>query len=119
MIIPVSKLVESAKAHCHCIDPVSAKIFYDQYENAIILDVREPGEVAESKLNDSTNIPRGVLEMKIEKTCPDSDTPILLHCAAGGRASLSAHTLEMMGYANVHVIDAKFDAIKSAFDLNG
>ncbi|GJM04167.1 MAG: sulfurtransferase [marine bacterium B5-7] len=117
MIIPVSKLVESAKSHCHCVDPVSAKIFYDQHDNAIIIDVREPGEAEASKLNDSTNIPRGVLEMKIEKSCPEADRPILLHCAAGGRASLSAHTLEMMGYSNVHVINATFDAIKSAFDL--
>tara|TARA_R110000782_G_scaffold196430_6_gene285780 strand:+ start:3177 stop:3536 length:360 start_codon:yes stop_codon:yes gene_type:complete len=117
MIIPVSKLVESAKAHCHCIDPVSAKIFYDQHDDAIIIDVREPGEAEESKLNESTNIPRGVLEMKIEKTCPEADRPILLHCGAGGRASLAAHTLEMMGYSNVHVINEKFDAIKSAFDL--
>lgn len=119
MILPVSKMIESAKAHCHCMDPVSAKIFFDQHDDAMIIDVREPSEAEEAKLNDSTNIPRGLLEMKIEKACPDSDTPILVHCGAGGRASLSAHTLEMMGYSNVHVIDAKFSEIKSAFDLNG
>lgn len=119
MIIPVSKLIESAKSHCHCIDPVAAKMFYDRHDDAVIIDVREPGEAKESKLNDSINIPRGLLEMKIEKNCPNSDTPILLHCGGGGRASLSAHTLEMMGYSNVHVINAKFDEIKPAFDLNG
>jgi len=119
MIIPVSEIVERAKSLCDCMDPVAAKMFYDRHEGAVIIDVREPGEADESKLNDSTNIPRGVLEMKIEKVCPESDQPILLHCGAGGRASLSAHTLEMMGYSNVHVIDAKFDAIKSAFDLSG
>ncbi len=118
MIIPVSELVERAKSYCDCMDPVTAKMFYDRHEVAIIIDVREPGEAEESKLNDSTNIPRGMLEMKIEKTCPEPDKPILLHCVTGGRASLSAHTLEMMGYTNVHVINAKFEEIKAAFDLN-
>ena len=118
MIIPVSKLVERAKSHCDCMDPVAAKMYFDRHEVAVIIDVREPGEAEESRLNESINIPRGVLEMKIENTCPESDKPILLHCAAGGRASLAAHTLEMMGYSNIHVIDANFDAIKSAFDLD-
>lgn len=119
MIIPASELVERAKSHCDCMDPVAAKMYFDRHEGAIIIDVREPGEAAESKLADSSNIPRGLLEMKINDVCPEANTPILLYCAVGGRAALSAHTLEMMGYSNVHVIDAKFDAIKSAFDLNG
>jgi len=96
-------------------DPVSAKLFFDQHENAVILDVREPKEVNEACLIDSTNIPRGLLEMKITDTCPEPDTPILIHCAAGGRASLSAATLQMMGYSNVHVINAKFDEIRHVF----
>jgi rhodanese-related sulfurtransferase len=116
MIIPVSELVEKAKSHCSCMDPVAAKMFYDRHDNAVIIDVREPGECDESKLTDSTNIPRGILEMKITNVCTESDIPILLHCAGGGRASLSAHTLEMMGYTNVHVIDAKYDEIKAVFE---
>jgi rhodanese-related sulfurtransferase len=39
----------------------------------------------------------------------------LIHCAAGGRASLSASALQTMGYSNIHVIDAKFDEIKAVF----
>ncbi len=96
-------------------DPTSAKMFYDRHDNAVIIDVREPDEVIESKLTDSKNIPRGVLEMRINKLCPEAGIPILLHCGAGGRASLSAHTLELMGYANVHVIDATYDEIKATF----
>ena len=53
--------------------------------------------------------------MKITEICDKDDTPILIHCAAGGRASLSAHTLQIMGYSNVHVIDAKYDDIKITF----
>jgi phage shock protein E len=116
MIIPVSELISSAKSQCNCMDPVAAKIFFDRHDDAVIIDVREPKEVEEASLIDSTNIPRGLLEMKITATCPEHDIPILLHCAAGGRASLSASTLQIMGYSNVHIIDAKFDEIKSTFD---
>ena len=115
MIIPVSKLIESAKSQCSCMDQTAAKLFFDRHDNAVIIDVRETKEADESKLIDSTHIPRGLLEMKINEKCEDPDTPILLHCAAGGRASLSAHTLQMMGYTNVHIIDAKYDDIKSTF----
>lgn len=115
MIIPVSELIASAKLHCDCIDQVAAKLFFDRHEDAVIIDVREPKEADESRLTDSINIPRGLLEMKITDVCEDADTPILVHCGTGGRASLSAYTLQIMGYSNVHVIDAKFDEIKLTF----
>lgn len=115
MIIPVSELIASAKSQCNCMEAVTAKLFFDNNETCIIIDVREPKEAEEACLIDSSNIPRGLLEMKITDICPDPDTPILLHCAAGGRASLSAATLQMMGYSNVHVIDAKFDEIRDVF----
>ena len=115
MIIPVSELIAAAKAQCSCLDQLAAKLFFDRHDDAIIIDVREPHEANESSLIDSTNIPRGLLEMKITSICEEHDTPILVHCAAGGRASLSASTLQMMGYSNVHVIDARFDEIKIVF----
>ena len=115
MIIPVSELITSAKSQCDCMDPVAAKLFFDRHDDAVIIDVREPKETEESKLIDSINIPRGLLEMKITDVCDDPETPILVHCGAGGRASLSACTLQTMGYSNVHVIDAKFDEIRTVF----
>ncbi len=115
MIVPVSELIASAKSQCNCMDQLAAKLFYDRHDDAVIIDVREPKEVTESSLIDSTNIPRGLLEMKITNICENHDTPILIHCAAGGRASLSAATLQMMGYSNVHVIDATFEEIRHVF----
>ena len=99
-----------------CKSVTEAKSFYENYEGVIIIDVREPHEVEKSGLTCSVNIPRGLLEMKITEVCETHDIPILIHCAAGGRASLSACTLQMMGYSNVHVIDAPFDEIKATFE---
>lgn len=116
MIIPASDLIAAAKLQCNCLEPVAAKLLFDRHDNAVIIDVREPKEAEESCLIDSTNIPRGLLEMKITSVCEDHGTPIFIHCAAGGRASLSASTLQTMGYSNVHVIDATFDEIRVVFD---
>ena len=115
MIIPVTELVASAKSQCNCMDQVAAKLFFDRHDNAVIIDVREPKEAEESKLTDSINIPRGLLAMKITEVCESPDAPILVHCGTGARASLSAYTLQIMGYSNVHVIDANFEEIKSVF----
>ena len=115
MIIPVSELIASAKSQCNCMNPHAAKKFYENNEGTVIIDVREPHEAEKGKLTDSINIPRGLLEMKVTEHCEQHDIPILIHCAAAGRASLSAYTLQIMGYSNVHVIDANFDDILEVF----
>ncbi len=116
MLVPVSDLIASAKMQSSCKTPNEAKVFFEKHDNVVIIDVREPHEVDKSCLKNSINIPRGLLEMKVTEYCESADTPILLHCAAGGRAALSACTLQMMGYTNVHVIDHKFEEIKATFD---
>ncbi len=116
MLKPVNEFISEAQAQCKCLDVESARIlFFDEADAVVIIDVREPHEAAESKLKHSINIPRGLLEMKITDHCPDHNTTILVHCAAGGRASLAAARLKEMGYTNVHPITAKFDEILGAF----
>jgi len=115
MIKSASDFIAEAQQLCNCVDVISAKQLADTSETVIILDVREPHEAAESKLEISINIPRGLLEMKVQNHCSEPATLILTHCAAGGRASLAAARLHEMGYTNVHAITAKFDDIKKAF----
>ncbi len=115
MIKSASELIAEAKCLCKSLDAESAKVLFDEADSVVIIDVREIHEAAESKLEHSTNISRGVLEMKMPEHCPDPDTTILIHCAAGGRASMAAARLQEMGYTNVHVIAAKFDEIKKTF----
>ena len=115
MIKTASELIAEAQARINCLDVPSAKSLYEESENAVIIDVREADSAAASKLVDSVNISRGLIEMKVPKLCSDPDTLILTHCAGGGRASLAALTLKEMGYTNVHAITAKFEDIKDAF----
>lgn len=113
MIKTAGELIAKAQTMISCLDVSSAKTI-SEGSKGIIIDVREPEDAANSKLKDSINIPRGLIEMKISNLCPEPDTLILLHCAGGGRASLTALTLQEMGYTNVYAITAKFEDIKDA-----
>ena len=113
MIKTAGELIAKAQTMISCLDVSSAKTIFEG-SKGIIIDVREPEDAANSKLKDSINIPRGLIEMKISHLCPEPGALILLHCAGGGRASLSALTLQEMGYTNVHAITAKFEDIKDA-----
>ena len=115
MIKTAGELISEAQTQIDCVDALSAKTLYQNSVNAVIIDVREAQNAEKSKIKDSINISRGLIEMKIAKHCPDSETLILTHCGGGGRASLAALTLQKMGYTNVHAITATFDDIKDAF----
>lgn len=115
MIKTAGELIAEAQTRVKCLDVSSAKILYEESENTLIIDVREADSAVVSKLGDSVNISRGLIEMRVPKLTTDPDTLILTHCGGGGRASLAALTLQEMGYNNVHAITAKFEDIKSVF----
>ena len=114
MIKPAGEFIAEAQVKINCVDISEAKSIYSK-GNAVIIDVREAESANESKLTESINISRGLLEMKMHKHVPDAETVILTHCGGGGRASLAALTLKQMGYQNVHAITAPYDEIKKTF----
>ena len=115
MLKTAANLIAEAQTKINCVSVEQAKSLYKNSDNAIILDVRESGTAEKSKLKDSVNISRGLIEMKVPNLCEDPDTLILTHCGGGGRASLAAATLKEMGYSNVHAITAKYEDIKKEF----
>ena len=115
MLKTAGELIKEAQQHVECVDVATAKKLYDENPGAMIIDVREAENAAESKLTDSINISRGLVEMKLPKECPDAGRLILTHCGGGGRASLAAHSLQQMGYTRVYAITAPYDEIKKIF----
>lgn len=115
MIKTAKELIAEAQTQIDCLDVPAAKALYEKSESTLIIDVREADSAAKSKLEDSVNISRGLIEMQVPKLCTEPATLILTHCAGGGRASLAALTLQQMGYSNVHAITAKYDDIKDVF----
>lgn len=115
MLKTADEMIRAAQLHIECVDAATAKKIYDEYPDAVIIDVRESEQASQSKLADSVNISRGVLEYSVHKQCPDADTVILTHCGGGGRASLAAHSLRQMGYQKVYAITAPYDEVKKVF----
>lgn len=78
-------------------------------DGAVLLDIRDSAELADTgKAVGSIHIPRGSLEFKADPASPtheprlQPDTPIVLHCAAGGRAAMAGKLLLEMGYTKVY-----------------
>ena len=108
MPISVKDMVAVASAAVPNVDPATAQELIAK-GNVLLLDVREPAEVAASGLAEGAiNVPRGLLEFRADPQSPmhdpvfDRDKTILLYCAAGGRAALAGKVLKDMGYMDVH-----------------
>lgn len=116
MLKTAADLIKLAQQEIKCVSAAEAKQIFDNSEDAFIIDVREAQNAAEGKIEQSINISRGLLEMKLPQHCPNADSVILTHCGGGGRASLAALTLQQMGYTQVYAITATYDDIKAVFD---
>ncbi len=80
---------------------------------ALILDVREPGEYAQGHLPNAVNLPRGLLEFKINDHPTfegQQNAEILVYCQVGGRSALAAETMLKLGYQKPRSLTGGFKA---------
>jgi adenylyltransferase/sulfurtransferase len=80
----------------------------------VVLDVREKDEWREGHLEGAVSLPRGFLEIKVESTIPDKNTPVIAYCAGGVRSLLAAKIMREMGYQNVSSMAGGYAAWKNA-----
>jgi selenocysteine lyase/cysteine desulfurase/rhodanese-related sulfurtransferase len=71
-------------------------------EESLLIDIREPDEVASGILPGALCIPRGRLEKLIEGLGLQPGTAICLYCHSGGRSALATEALQSIGYTNIH-----------------
>ncbi len=115
MLKTFNDIVNEAQSIVNCVKPRLAKTLYDKADSPIIVDVRELEKVQLDKLKDSIHFPRGLIEYYMPKEYPNPEQVIFTHCGHGARASLSALSLQNMGYTNVYAIKAEFEDIKKVF----
>ena len=106
-----SDLVAEARAN---IRETSPSAFHASPGDAVVIDVREPAEFETGHIPGSINIPRGVLEFQVDAhpavanvsdpALSHKERPIVLVCRTGGRAALSALSLQRLGFADVRSI---------------
>jgi len=109
--ITASDLVAEARA---LIRETSPSGFHAAPGDALVIDVREPAEFETGHIPGSINIPRGVLEFQVDAhpavanvsdpALSHKERPIVVVCRTGGRAALSALSLQRLGFADVRSI---------------
>lgn len=91
--------------------------------HSILIDVREPDEFQQGRVDRAVNYPRGVLEMKIHQHpavaahCDAQQAltelasrPVYLMCRSGARSALAALSLQQMGFSQVYSVAGGFQA---------
>ena len=73
-----------------------------------LLDVRNPGEVADGAIPGSVHIPLAELVRRHDEV--PSDRPVVVHCASGWRSSVAASALRAHGHDDVSDLRGGYDA---------
>lgn len=80
--------------------PISVDVAMEKMNHgAILIDVRSPGEVANSPVKGAINFPVENIEQHVEEL---SDKDCILFCRSGARSHLATKKLKNLGLLNVH-----------------
>jgi rhodanese-related sulfurtransferase len=89
--------------------------------NVVLVDVREPGELAEQgAIAGAVHAPRGMLEFYADPASPshrselDPAARTIVYCASGGRSALAGDLLGQLGYGDVASLDGGLKAWRAA-----
>ena len=80
----------------------------------VLLDVREPYEVAAASLPQSVTIPMRDVPSRLDEL--PQDTPIAVLCHHGGRSERVAQFLSARGFSDVANVDGGIDAYAKRVD---
>ncbi len=111
------QMVTAAKASIENLSPseVLAEI---ERGDVLVVDIREPAELADGVLPGAVHAPRGMLEFHADAATPyhiegfDPSRRVILYCAAGARSALGARTLQELGYRDVAHLEGGFKVWK-------
>ncbi|HEY3440176.1 MAG TPA: rhodanese-like domain-containing protein [Paludibaculum sp.] len=81
-------------------------------DRLLVLDVREPGEVADAVIENSVRIPLGHLQGREGEL--DKSRLVVVHCKGGYRSSIATSILRRAGFREVANLTGGFDAWKIA-----
>lgn len=84
-----------------------------QTDQASVIDVREPEEIADGSPADALRLGRGYLELRIEQQVPDFDRPLYVMCSGGIRSLFAADSLRQLGYSDVRNVAGGFNRWKN------
>src|SRR5574343_1826293 len=110
MSLTAMDLVSAAKQQIQEIDVAAAQQYLGK---TVFLDVREPQEFAAGHLPGAINLPRGVLELRLEAIPELKDVrhdTVVVYCQTGGRSALATQTLQLLGFTHAVSMAGGFKA---------
>ena len=105
MTTTAAQLVSDARSRVEDLDP--GQVTQEVIRGSLVVDLREPGELADGMIDGAVHAPRGMLEFWADPSSPyhrDEFQPArrtVLYCASGGRSALAAQVLTQLGYLDV------------------
>ena len=90
------------------IDPIELKQRIEKGERPLIVDVREPWEIATASLTGTLNIPMGDIPSRLAELDPDRETIVMCH--HGVRSAQVAMYLARNGFERVLNLAGGIDA---------
>ncbi|WP_170362583.1 MULTISPECIES: rhodanese-like domain-containing protein [Ruegeria] len=123
MPLTVKAMMEAANAVVERVDTDFAQQVMEQ--GGLLLDVRDAVELQQTgRANGAHHIPRSMLEFRADDSLQSHDPelrknrPIVLYCAAGGRAALAGKLLKDMGYEQVYNLGGLPDWINGGGEVS-
>ena len=83
-------------------------------QDALVVDVREQAEYAQSHILNSRLLPLSQIETRIGDIDKFKDKPVIVYCATGNRSSTAAALLRKSGFSNVSNLSGGFAAWQQA-----
>jgi phage shock protein E len=69
--------------------------------NALVIDVRSPGEYASGHLQGAVNLPLDRFAQEIGRVAPDKSVPVMMYCLSGARSGGACRLMQQLGYRQV------------------
>jgi len=95
------------------VDTLGATLLINK-DDALVLDVRQPAEVAAGKIVNSKNIPLGDLAVRVKDLEKWKSKPVIVVCASGSRSSSAVGVLKKHGFEKVFNLSGGFGAWQQA-----
>ncbi len=83
-------------------------------QDALVLDVREQAEYAQSHILNARGLPLSQLEARIGDIEKFKDKPLIVYCATDNRSNTAVATLKKRGFSNAVVLSGGFSAWQQA-----
>ncbi len=95
---------------------ISPKAAYNSVESrhTVIIDVREPSEIARTSIPGAINIPLSQLKNRLVELDKYKQSPIITQCRTGRRSLAALKTLMSSGFTNVQNLEGGIIAWEKA-----